>query len=245
VITAVLALVFSAQASAAEPANTETWEWDSRLPTCALKQHVPAGAEEVMIERTPGGEETQLLVTLQPGPTLDKGHALDAVVKVDSGRAFLADITLSVDGDSRSKLYLDFSDPAFIDNLPATAALSISYGKNKIVRVPIHVPAKLVATLRECEDTTMGEWGIDPLAWRSLRSRPLPAEHVKERFRDLDYPADALAANVEADAVIRLDVAPNGSVTDCGMINPGVPKPFGVASCNVLKGAKFKRATAR
>jgi TonB family protein len=89
----------------------------------------------------------------------------------------------------------------------------------------------------------MREWGIDPRAWRNLQSRPLPTEHVKERFHELDYPADALAANVEADAVIRLDVAPDGSVTNCGMVNAGVPKSFEVASCNVLKSAKFKPAT--
>lgn len=239
----IMAVVFSAQASAAEPAKTETWEWDSRLPTCALKQHVPAGAQEVTIERTPGGEETQLLVTLQAGPKLGNGHFFDATIGVDSGRAFLADIAFAVNSDGRSKLYLDSSDPAFIDNLSGTTVLNISYGKNKSVRVQIRVPAKLIATLRECEDKTMREWGLDPLAWRSLRSRPLPAEHVKERFRDLDYPSDALAANVEADAIVRLDVSPNGSVTNCGMVNDGVPKSFEVAGCNVLKGVKFKPAT--
>lgn len=242
-IATVLASVLSAQASAAEPANTETWEWDSKLPTCALKQHVPAGAEEVTIERTPGGEETQLFVTLQAGSKLGNGHFLDATTGMDSGRAFLADIDLAVDSDGRSQLYVDSPDPAFIDNLSGTTALNISYGRNKSLRVPIHVPAKLIATLRECEDKTMREWGIDPLAWRSLQSRPLPAEHVRERFHDLDYPADALAANVEADAVVRLDVAPNGSVTNCGMVNASVPKSFEVVSCKVLNGAKFKPAT--
>lgn len=242
-ITTVLALVVSAQASAAEPVNTETWEWDSKVPTCALRQHVPTGAEEVTIERTPGGEETQLLVTLQAGPKLGEGHFLNATIGMDSGRTFLADIDLAVDSDGRSKLYLDSPDPAFIDNLSGTTALNTSYGRNKNARVPVQVPAKLIATLRECEDTTMHEWGIDPRAWRSLKSRPLPTEHVKERFHGLDYPADALAANVEADAVIRLDVAPDGSVTNCGMVNAGVPKSFEVASCNVLKGAKFKPAT--
>jgi hypothetical protein len=243
VITTVLALALSAQASAAEPAITETWEWDSKSPTCALKQHVPAGAEEVTIERTPGGEETELLVTLQAGPKLGHGHFLDASIGVDSGRAFLADIYFAVDSDGRSKLYIDSPDPAFIDNLSGTTGLNISYGENKRVRVQIHVPAKLIATLRECEDTTMRGWGIDPLAWRGLQSRPLPAEHVRERFHALDYPADALAANVEADAVVWLDVAPDSSVTNCSIVNAGVPKSFGVASCNVLKGAKFKPAT--
>ena len=70
-----------------------------------------------------------------------------------------------------------------------------------------------------------------------------PVEHVKERFRNLDYPAEALVAKVEADAVVRLDVGTNGRVTNCRMLNAGVAKSFEIASCRVLKGAKFTPAT--
>jgi len=244
VIATALASVLSAQASAAETAKAEAWEWDSKVPICTLKQHGPFEEATVTIERTPGGEETELEITLPAGTRLVKGHFLDASIQTDSGHTFVADISVWTRREDRKpQLYVDSPDPAFIEYLAGANSLEVSHPKMKTVSVPIHVPAKIVATLRECEDTTMREWGIDPLAWRSLQSRPLPAEHVRERFNNLDYPADALAANVEADAVVRLDVAPNGSVTNCGMVDAGVPKSFEVASCKVLKGAKFKPAT--
>jgi hypothetical protein len=217
------------------------WEWDSKSPICILKQQVPRGAEGVTIERTPGGEETELLITLGAGAKVS-GHFLDAHIATDSGRKFLADISFGVDKDGQSSLYLDSPDPAFVDALSGTSSLEISYANKKSIRVSINIPAKVIATLRDCEDTTMRTWGIDPAGWRSLGSRPLPIEHVRERFEELDYPADALAANVEADAVTRLDIATDGTVASCGTVNAGLPKVFETASCRVLKGAKFKPA---
>jgi len=233
------ALALSVQISAAAPANPETWEWDSKSPICALKQ---LGAEAVTIERTPGNEETELLITLQTGSKLGSGHFLDAAVATDSGRTFLGDVSFGVDKDGRSNLYLVSPDPAFIDALSGTSSLQVSYAKSKSIRVQINIPAKIVATLRDCEDTTLRGWGIDPASWRGLQSRPLPVEHIRQRFKNLAYPTDALAAHVEADAVTRLDIASDGTVASCGTVNAGLPKVFGGASCRVLKGAKFKPA---
>lgn len=236
------ALALSAQTTAAEPAYTESWEWDSKTPICVVNQIVPLGAQALTIERTPGGEETELLITLQTGLNLGSGNFLDADIATDSARSFDADVSFGVDKNGRSHLGIDAADPAFIDALPGTGFLQVSYAKDKSVRVPINIPAKVIATLRECEDTTMRTWGIDPVAWRGLKSRPLPAEHIRERFGDLDYPAEALAAAVEADAVTRLDVAADGTVAKCGTVNTGLAKAFEVASCKVLKRAKFRPA---
>lgn len=240
----VIALIVASAAQAIAPSpNIETWKWDPKLPTCALKQQRPEGARGVTVERTPGGEETQVLVPLDPSLKFTDGSFLDAVLRTDAGLTFKADIFLGPDPEGRPQLYIDTPDPAFIDNLARTRTLTVSYGKNKTITVPIAVPAKVIASLRECEDASMRDWGIDPVVWRGLSSRPRPVEHVKGRFRDLDYPADALIANVEADAVVRLDVGPNGRVTNCRMINAGVAKAFEIASCRVLKGAKFAPAT--
>jgi len=238
-----LAVALLAQVSSALPANTETWEWDSKAPICTLKQQVPLGAQAVTIERTPGDEETELLVVLPKGTKSNNGHYLDAVISTGAGRTFPADISLWVDEAGRANLYLDSPDPAFIDSLSDTAWLEISYSKNKSIRVPIHIPSKIIATLRECEDTTMSGWGIDPVAWRSLKSRPLPLDHIRQRFSKLNYPADALAANLEADAVTKLDVASDGSVASCKSLDAQLPKSFETASCEIFKGAKFKPAT--
>lgn len=230
------------QASAA-PASSETWEWDSRVPICTLKQHSPVDAAPVTIERTPGGEETELEITLPAEAKIESGHFLDATIRTDSGRSFAADLGVGRRRENgKLELYVDSPDPAFIENLPGTAWLEVSHPKTRTVRLPIHIPAKIIAILRDCEDTTMRAWGIDPVAWRGLQYRPLPIGHIRERFSALDYPTEELSRNVEADAVTRLDITVDGTVAKCGAVTSGLSRDFELASCEVLKGAKFRPA---
>lgn len=241
-VAMLVSVAFFAQASAA-PASSQTWEWDSKVPICTLKQHNPVDAAAVTIERTPGGEETELKITLPADAKIRSGHFLDATIRTDSGRSFAADLGVGTRrADGKLELYVDSPDPAFIENLAGTAWLEVSQLKIKTVRLPIHIPAKVVTTLRDCEDTTMRDWGIDPVAWRGLQSRPLPVGHIRERFTALDYPTQQLARNVEADAVTRLDIAVDGTVAKCGAVTPGLSRDFELASCEVLKGAKFRPA---
>ena len=88
----------------------------------------------------------------------------------------------------------------------------------------------------------MSTWGIDPVAWRALRSRPIPLAPVRDRFSELDYPEEALRAHIEFDAIIRLDVGPNGIVQQCRGLNSGTYKGFETASCAILKRAQFRPA---
>ena len=241
-VATIVGMAFLAQASAA-PTSAETWEWDPKVPICTLKQSNPSDAAPVTIERTPGGEETELEITLPSGNKIEHGHFLDATVRTENGRSFLADLSVwARREDGKLVLYVDSPDPAFVDNLANSAWLEFSHPKTKTLRVPIHIPAKIVATLRDCEDTTMRDWGIDPIAWRALRSRPMPIGHVRERFSALDYPMQELSRNVEADAVTRLDIGIDGRVAKCAAATSGLSKDFELASCAVLKGARFRPA---
>jgi hypothetical protein len=233
-----LALALSGQADST-PAQADVWAWDPKMPICSLKQQSYPNGETIEIERTPGSEETELEITLPRGTKLREGNFIDATVTTDSGPRFAADIAIGVNRSGHIALYVDSTDPAFIDHLSRTSTLEVAHPKIGSVKVPIHVAPAIVATLRECENNTMTEWGIDPVTWRSLEARPLPLNHVRDRFSALDYP---LAANVEADAIIRLDIAPDGSVSACRAVGPALLHSFETASCEVLKGAKFRPA---
>ncbi|MEO7864644.1 MAG: TonB family protein, partial [Sphingomicrobium sp.] len=235
-----LAIASFSQTNSALPADV--WEWDSKAPICALKQRPSADGQIVKIERTPGNDETVLQITLPVGSKLQEGHFPNANVETKSGRRFGADISIRV-WNGRRELYVVSPDPALIDNLSNTTSLSFSHPKLGNVGVPIRILSTLVDTLRECEDKIMSEWGIDPTAWRSLKSRPLPLANIRNRFNDLDYPREALAANVEADAIIRLDVAADGTAGACRSLNRGLMPGFQTAACKVLKGARFQPAT--
>ena len=241
-IVTALALTLSAQTSSVVPADADVWEWDSKTPICSLKQKPAPSGETVQIERTPGNDGTELKITLPAGFKIHKGHFLDAAIDTTPGSTFLADISIGVTKDGQPELYVDLPDPRLINNLAGTASIKVSHPKIGTLDVPIHVATAVITTLRDCENETMRDWGIDPVAWRSLKSRPLPLNHIRERFSALDYPREALAANVEADAVIKLDVTADGTVRACSTAIPSLPEGFETASCRVLTGAKFQPA---
>jgi hypothetical protein len=235
-----IALVLLAQASSENTPNGQAWAWDDKVPICTLQQHVQPGATSVEIERTPGNEETELQITLPPGTKLETGHFIDAKIITDTGRTFAADISL---GGGKSHLYVDSPDPALFDALPSAKWLEISHPKLRPLKVEIRIPAEVIRLLRVCEDQTMQDWGMDPAAWRGLKARPTPLEHVRMRFQALNYPTDALTAHIEADAVTRLDIGPDGTVKKCAAVNPGLPhSSFESVSCRVLRGARFRPA---
>jgi TonB family protein len=237
-----LALALSGQINSFAPPKADVWAWDPKVPICSLKQQPYPDGETVEIERTPANDETVLEVTLPPKTKLRNGHFLDATVAIDSGGRFAADVLVGVDKAGRTQLYMVSPDPAFIGQLAGTATLEVVHAKIGSIRVPIHIAPTIITTLRECEDKTMTEWGIDPAAWRSLQARPFPLNHVRDGFSALDYPAEASRAHVEADAIIRLDIAADGRVSACRALNPGLLRGFETASCDVLKGAKFRPA---
>jgi hypothetical protein len=240
-----VALVLVSQSAVAAPTNPQVWAWDMTEPTCALKHQGSPREATITIERTPGNDQTELMITLAAGPKLREGQFSDATVVTDSGHRFLAYVSTF-----DSKLHLGSPDPEFIENLAHTGSLQISHPKLGSFGVPIDVPPAVIATLRQCEDETMIAWGLDPASWHNLKTRPQPINPPLALFRAGDYPTDAQREGVEADSIIRLDIAPDGSVGACSALNRTLKaedlklfKSFESVSCRVLKGAVFRPAT--
>lgn len=238
-----LAVVLSIQASSIVPTQTAKWEWDSKSAVCTLKQQASIEGVDVEIERTPANEGTEINFTLPVDSKLRTGVSRDAAIKTDSGRTFVGDVAVGSNRDGRRVLHLDSPDPALIENLPRTVSLQISHSKIGSFKIPVRIAAAIVTVLRDCEDKLMRDWGIDPVAWRGLKSRPIPLNRPKDRLSDLDYPGGALTANVEADVITRLDIGSNGTVSSCRALNVGLYAGFETATCKALKGAKFQPAT--
>jgi hypothetical protein len=242
-LSAIALTLWSSQSMAAP--SPEVWAWDSTVPTCSLKHEGSRGEAKVTIQRTPGNDQTDLIIALASGSKLRQGQFADATVATDSGRKFLAYVSYS-----DSKLFLDSPDPEFIENLAQTGSLHVSHPKLGSVTLPIDVPPAIISTLRQCEDETMIAWGLDPATWRKLKTRPQPISPPLARFKASDYPPVALQQGVQADSIIRLDIAPDGSVSNCSALNRTSTaedlvlfKAFESVSCKVLKGATFRPAT--
>jgi len=244
-LVSALALAVASQSAAAAPTNPQVWAWDSTIPTCALKHQGSPGEGTITIERTPGNDQTELMITLPRGSKLREGRFIDASAATDNGRTFVANLSTA-----DSEMHVDSPDPEFIASLASTSSLQISHPKLGSVRVPINVPPAVIGTLRQCEDQTMIAWGLDPATWHNFKTRPQPVGRPLDRFTAGDYPAAALQQGVQADSIIRLDIAPDGSVSACRALNRtskaedlALFKSFETVSCTVLKGATFRPAT--
>jgi TonB family protein len=236
-------LLLGAAAVYAPATDEPAWVWDQDSPICALRQRTASPVEWIEIGRTPGNEETEIKIktTIPSGSHVHEGRFPDATLGAGGGGAVANLIVGPAEIDGR-QLYAVTPDPAFLTLLSTASALDISHEKIGTMRVPLRFAAEAIQALQGCEDKKMKAWGIDPAVWRGLRKRPIPLEFVRDRFRDLDYPPEALAASAEADAIIRLDVMPDGTVGECRSLNAGRYKGFERASCAVLKGARFQAA---
>jgi hypothetical protein len=67
-----VALVLVSQSAVAAPTNPQVWAWDMTVPTCALKHQGSPREATITIERTPGNDQTELMITLPRDPSCEK-----------------------------------------------------------------------------------------------------------------------------------------------------------------------------
>jgi TonB family protein len=235
---AIFVLIAAQSGSAAEP---DKWHWDTSSPICVMVQET--GPNSIKISRTPANDEAQIELSVPKRPLSKRGR-FHGSIGLQPGGDSPADGFFTAQG-KMLKIYAQTADPAFIESLSNAKTLSISNGTDVPERVTISAADEAVRALHACEDRKMTAWGIDPVAWRALKQRPIPLSPVRDSFSDLDYPAEALRAHIEFDAVIRLDIGIDGKVQGCRGLNPGGYRGFETASCAALKHAQFQPALER
>jgi TonB family protein len=218
------------------------WQVDQRTPICSVRQRNASTGETIELSRTPGNDETELTVSVPAGSKLRKGRLGQGIVGLVPGGASAADLLIGVDEDRRLVVYAVIQAPTFIQTFAGASTLEVSHPKVAPIRTAVRAAAAAAKAFQNCEERKMREWGIDPLAWRGLKSRPVPLKPVREQFRELHYPRAALARRIEADAVTRLDVDANGQVEQCRAVNQPLRREFEEAACRVLRRAQFRPA---
>jgi TonB family protein len=233
-----LALLLLASANIAQ-ADTAVWHWDRDSAVCSLVQDVGKG-DKLEITRTPANGQTGLQMILK-STRRAAADVHDGTLALEPRGAASGEVQLrEYDG----KLYVNVvtQDPTFPDRFSGSSAVQISGGRIEPLRVTVQSAAAAVQALRKCEDDHMREWGIDPVAWHALRSAPVPTQSLPQMFNDFDYPLDAITFLVTGDAVTQLDIAVDGTVTQCKSLNASKYKGFEDATCRILRRARFKPA---
>jgi TonB family protein len=235
----------AAVAATTVPEPPSGWEWDEETTICALRQKPSPGSATIEMKRTPGNEQTELLITLPPKTKIRDGRFQDGNVTLQPGGVSVtgpAGMSTWRNAHGGPRLYASIYDPSFMMKLKNAADVQISEPKAGSFEFAMTSASDVVGALQTCEDSKMRAWGIDPQSWRALRERPQPLGDPRNGFTGDDYPREALAQHVEDDAIIRLDVSPEGTVTGCTQLNAGSYRGFEQAACRVLERGRFEPA---
>lgn len=218
------------------------WRWSREGVGCSLQQVTSADGKIVSVSRVPGNDQTSIFSggeddLLEPSKTYSGGE----VLFVPGGSAD-ADIHVTKKGSRRDIVALS-DDPDFLEKLAGASEFEFAQGRLGSVRVPLRSAAAAVQALKTCEDARMLEWGIDPVAWRALKARPIPRESWTNWLSPDDYPVGAIFAGKEGYLISRLEVGPDGIPTGCTSLNRNRPANYKDRMCTKLvHRARFRPA---
>jgi hypothetical protein len=235
-------------ASPVEAIRNTAWEWNNDTPGCAL-QHQLANGRTLGIGRTPGNDTTSISITssrsfVPPSPAAKFKSLKNTKLALAPGMRLAAEISTITDRNGRFDVHGNMDDPGVLEALAAGTFVEFVAGETSIDRAPLSSGRAVVEALRECEDRLMRNWGVDPVAWRKLKTRPAPSNSKLRWISPQDYPQRAVRTRTAGITIARLNISATGKVVDCAAINPDPQMGFGVAVCQaVKKRAKFRAAT--
>ncbi len=89
--------------------------------------------------------------------------------------------------------------------------------------------------MRNCTDDLLRHWGFDPAVQKALSRRVQPTGNPGHWLRSGDYPVGALWSGENGLVRFRLDVEPDGSVSNCRILFRTNPDSFADLSCKLLR----------
>ena len=207
-----------ATAVQATPQKGLDWTWDRTTPSCSLQQAVSADGRIVAISRTPGNDSTAVYLG-GVTPLVDRQQAFpEGKIIFHPGGSSESTIYVTARGGKRDIL-AGSDDSEFLAKLADATELELSQQKLATVRVPLRSASAAVVAMRQCEDFRMRDWGIDPVAWHSLSVRPQPVKNSPSWFTVDDYPIGAVLEGLQGYSISRVEVAPDGRVSNCVSLN--------------------------
>lgn len=222
-----------AAATQANKSDGVVWHWDRDDPGCGLIQNVDDGTV-LEVHRTPGNDQTALVIrSSKPIITVETTLQGGRIAFQPTG-PIAADTTVLQGADGRRAIYAISRDPTFLAKFAGSTEADFTNDKVGETKAPIMAAEAAAGGLRTCEDNKMKDWGIDPVAWRALPSKPRPKTSPDTWISWSDYPDREKIYKNDIDVVVRLDLGADGSVQGCKVVNQP-PAEFIGATCKALK----------
>lgn len=234
-----LAALFSAQASAiqpAAPAPGARWvsDWGDRR--CGLVRTAADGhTARLSIFVTPGAWSFSLWFSDLPLG----GHLLPVPrveISFEPSGTMLSDIELESFRNGRDTVHRTPTlDESHLDVLAMTSLIRVRRNERVLEEIAVPGARGAVTVLRECITAQLRAWGIDAAFHANLRSRPKPVGGIAARwFRPDDYPMEAFRAGREGTVIVRLSIGSDGSIRECAPVAPSGVAELDARTCRIL-----------
>ena len=229
-------LVGFLSSATAQPAASSSPEWigEPKFGHCVVRQQLKAGGPELEIRRTPGSDYTGVYFRYQKGLLTTSRSLAGVSMKMEPGWSTVTKSEFGPGPRRTREVSVWIDDPAFLERFAASKSVEFAHREFGTLSTPISAPSAAIAILRDCEDRGMRSWGIDPVAWRSLRSRPVPVTPYHEWLSSEDYPPVANFYGVEADLILRVSVGADGRILDCANLSRSAHIAFVKATCRAF-----------
>lgn len=241
-----LAAAAAASAPAAAPSKPAPGRWivDWGEQRCSLVRDTGGDAPvSLMVRTVPGAGQAELWL-LDPkwrGPVFSRWKPFEISLQPSGFRVTAQ--ALSVRYRGQNGIAVTNVDEGFLKALPGSALVRIENGKRTVAEVDLPASARAVAALRECEATVLRDWGLDPAVIASLRQGPQPIDDIPGRFRDDDYPMEAVRARQSGSVLVRLMVGADGRIGECVVVESSGAAVLDQRTCHVLlRRARYRPA---
>lgn len=238
---AALAMSSPAAAQNAPPAGAR-WIADWGADRCTLLRTGADSSPILAVRLLPGSERFELLF---PGRTASRrllGGSAAATVVLSDGTASEVTLDPGFPTEVRPPL-IAWADVSLLDKLERSSIVTLQQGREVLAEVPIEAARPAFRVLRQCVDSLLTEWGIDPTARAALRSPPRAIPGGSPWLRSSDYPGRAVRDATSGAVIVRLTIDPAGRVTDCTILRSSGDGALDAATCRLLPvRARFEPA---
>lgn len=238
-MTILLALLAATSAPGASPQTV--WKWRPGNINCILRQDVGQG-RFLDVGTRPGSNNISIRIVDTDARTRQSKPISGIKLVLAPGGLLTRDGFIEANKDPIGRTAYIFLTSGDLSALTGTTAIEASHADFGSYSIAVQSIDAAVDAIRTCDDRRMSEWGVDPAMWRALAASPIPATPAVKWFSWTDYPDRQKIYKDDIEVVARLDVAADGSVSKCTVVNRP-PEEFVPAACNALmRNASFQPA---
>lgn len=236
-MTCSLLLAGTNAAAAGDPTRSELlpsgkWQVEYAKSSCIISRAFGEQGQQTLfgLKPAPNSEVVALLI-VQPSA---KGRGVRGEAQVRLTGGFVPEFADYVSVTAKGMRVTTIS-------LPRTALEVLAKGEGIAIKadtwvdVALHPTGfdKALAAMKECEADLLASWGFDRAAQAAV-AKP-PQGSLRGLFRPDDYPMDLLEGGIGGDVGIRLRVEPDGSISECAVIESSGTPALDKHTCTLAK----------